>query len=133
MTNTLRYLTHPQVRIDSAVPVPKWGLSDIGRERALSFAAAGILNSTKIIVSSAETKAIETAEIISDVIKTPIKIVENTHENDRSATGFLESAEFESVAGNVQLMRNPALSEKQRQSICCALLEIDRKFDALSR
>jgi len=98
MTNTLRYLTHPQVRIDSAVPVPKWGLSDIGRERALSFAAAGILNSTKVIVSSAETKAIETAEIISDVIKTPIKIVENTHENDRSATGFLESAEFESVA-----------------------------------
>ena len=29
-----RYLSHPQVRIDPAVPVPRWSLSERGRARA---------------------------------------------------------------------------------------------------
>ncbi|MBO9456098.1 hypothetical protein J7376_11185 [Paracoccus sp. R12_1] len=29
----LRYLSHPQVLIDPAVPVPRWSLSDHGRSR----------------------------------------------------------------------------------------------------
>ncbi|NKF32781.1 histidine phosphatase family protein, partial [Pseudomonas sp. BGM005] len=28
------YITHPQVKIDANVPVPKWGLSDVGAARA---------------------------------------------------------------------------------------------------
>lgn len=98
MPRFFRYLTHPQVQIDPSVPVPEWGLSEIGRTRAKRFASLAILESTKVIVSSAETKAIETAKIISSVINVPIEIYEKTHENDRSATGFLEPKEFESVA-----------------------------------
>lgn len=30
------YLSHPQVQIDPAVPVPEWGLSDAGRARPAS-------------------------------------------------------------------------------------------------
>ena len=40
------YITHPQVKIDPEVPVPKWGLSDLGAERARdspdSQVAAGV-------------------------------------------------------------------------------------------
>lgn len=28
------YITHPQVKIDADVPVPEWGLSERGAERA---------------------------------------------------------------------------------------------------
>ena len=35
------YLSHPQVKIDANVPVPQWGLSDVGRGRAEAFAARG--------------------------------------------------------------------------------------------
>ena len=28
------YITHPQVRIDPTVPVPEWGLSETGAQRA---------------------------------------------------------------------------------------------------
>lgn len=28
------YITHPQVQIDTTIPVPDWGLSDVGRARA---------------------------------------------------------------------------------------------------
>ncbi|MGY4292614.1 hypothetical protein ACVWXN_000709 [Bradyrhizobium sp. i1.4.4] len=52
----VRYLTHPQVQIDPAVPVPQWGLSSVGRARAEALANAGWLASTTQIVSSAERK-----------------------------------------------------------------------------
>jgi hypothetical protein len=31
---TAKYLTHPQVQIDPAIPVPQWSLSPIGADRA---------------------------------------------------------------------------------------------------
>ena len=34
------YVTHPQVLIDPAVPVPDWGLSPLGRGRAALVSAA---------------------------------------------------------------------------------------------
>jgi len=92
------YLSHPQVVIDPDVPVPSWNLSPLGRERTLAFARAPWLNRFHRIVSSGETKAIETATIIADVLGLNVEIDEAMHENDRSATGFLPPAEFEAVA-----------------------------------
>ena len=51
-----------------------------------------------VIVASAETKAVETANILADALNVPVKIRERMHENDRSATGYLEPGEFEAVA-----------------------------------
>jgi broad specificity phosphatase PhoE len=92
------YITHPQVLIDPAVPVPDWGLSDLGRSRAEAAAASGWARSLRRIVSSGERKAIETAEILARASGTTIEIVEVAHENDRSATGFLPPPAFEDAA-----------------------------------
>ena len=43
-------------------PVPEGGLSTAGRARAETFARAELLLKTALIISSAERKAIETAE-----------------------------------------------------------------------
>jgi broad specificity phosphatase PhoE len=104
----LRYLTHPQVRIDASVPVPRWGLSDFGRERVETFKATSILQQTTLIVSSGETKALETAAILANHLSVPIAVREDAHENDRSATGFLPPPEFERVAND--FFANPELS-----------------------
>lgn len=92
------YITHPQVRIDPDVPVPKWGLSDVGRERAMAAARLPWVKTLGRIVSSDETKAIETAEILADAAGIPFEIAHGAHENDRSATGFLPPPEFEKAA-----------------------------------
>ncbi|MFT4183935.1 MAG: histidine phosphatase family protein [Rhizobium sp.] len=92
------YITHPQVRIDPAVPVPDWGLSDIGAERARLAATRPWAGQLGLIVSSAERKAIETAEALAAASGAPVEIIEATHENDRSATGFLPPPEFEKAA-----------------------------------
>jgi broad specificity phosphatase PhoE len=94
----LRYLTHPQVRIDPAVPVPMWGLSDVGRARVESFKRSSTLQQTGLVISSAETKALETAAIIAGEWRIPIHVSEKSHENDRSSTGFLPPPEFEKMA-----------------------------------
>lgn len=93
----LRYLTHPQVRIDPDVPVPHWGLNEVGSARVAALAARGVLAGTTTIVSSAERKAVETAEPIAASLGIGVAVREAMHENDRSATGFLPPPEFETV------------------------------------
>ena len=94
----LRYLTHPQVAIDPTMPVPDWGLSEQGRQRAERFGSLPLLRDTRLIVSSTERKAVETAVIVATATGVPYRLVDDTHENDRSATGFLPPDEFEQVA-----------------------------------
>ena len=70
-----------------------------GRPRACKAAAAlPWVKTLGRIVSSDETKAIETAEILADAAGITIEIDERGHENDRSATGFLPPPEFEKAA-----------------------------------
>ncbi|MBB3408094.1 broad specificity phosphatase PhoE [Rhizobium sp. BK316] len=92
------YITHPQVKIDPQIPVPKWGLSDIGAERARKAIASDWAKRLTRIVSSDETKAIETAEILAEASGAKIEIVHGMHENDRTATGFLPPDKFEEAA-----------------------------------
>ncbi len=94
----VRYLTHPQVQIDPAVPVPQWGLSEIGRARTTALAASGTLTGTSLLISSAEKKAVETAEILAAKLGLAAQVRKAMHENDRSTTGFLVPSEFETVA-----------------------------------
>ena len=101
----LYYVTHPQVQIDAAVPVPEWGLSDIGRARAVAMLDQPWVGSIRRIVSSAERKAIETGEILARHLGLAVEVREAMHENDRSATGFLPPPEFEAVAD--QFFANP--------------------------
>lgn len=99
MTRTVRYLTHPQVLIDPAKPVPDWSLNVEGAARVAALAAAlGALSTTRRIISSAEVKALETARPLAEALGVPVEIRPEMHENDRSATGFLPPAEFEAVA-----------------------------------
>lgn len=95
---TVFYLTHPQVLIDPAIPVPHWGLSPIGRARAEAAASAPWTQKVCRIVSSTEVKAVETAAIFADARGLSVEPCADMHENDRSATGFLPPLDFEATA-----------------------------------
>jgi broad specificity phosphatase PhoE len=91
------YITHPEVVIDPAVPMPQWGLSDVGAARARALARRGVLPRGTPIFSSTERKAIELAEIIAAESGGEVIAEEAFGENDRSATGFLAGEKFEAV------------------------------------
>lgn len=89
----LIYLTHPQVQIDPAVPVPDWGLSALGRARVQALAATGWPGALRI-VASPERKARETAELLGQFEVHPAM-----GEVDRSATGYVPHDRHEALAG----------------------------------
>ena len=98
MHQKIRYLSHPQVVIEPSKEIRKWSLNDVGKSRVISLAKSGALIGTRVVISSAETKAIETANPLAEALGCKVEIREKMHENDRSATGFLPPDEFETVA-----------------------------------
>ena len=123
------YITHPQVQLDANIPVPEWGLSDIGRARAFAMLDQPWVGSIRRIVSSAERKAVETAEILAKHLRLAIEVRERMHENDRSATGFLPPPEFETVAD--QFFANPHSSIRGWERAIDAQRRIVSEVDAV--
>lgn len=91
---TLFFLTHPEVIIDPAVPIPEWGLSDVGRRRMERFVGDARSQGLTAVYSSAERKATDGAAIVSAALGVPHSIDEELGENDRSSTGYLAPPEF---------------------------------------
>lgn len=94
----LRYLSHPQVQVDPAVPVPQWSLSPTGRARVQQLTSAPWLRDVGRILSSPETKAAETASILADHLGLAVEVRSGTGEIDRSATGFVPAGRHEALA-----------------------------------
>lgn len=93
---TVWFLTHPQVVVEPETPVPQWRLSEVGRLRAASLAERPWLREVTSVWSSTERKAVQTAELLAG--RLPRHERQDLGENDRSATGFVPRARFESLA-----------------------------------
>lgn len=89
-----RYITHPDVVIDPAVPVPRWPLSERGRARMRRLVNEPWVAELRHVFSSEEQKAIDGAEILAEASGAVHRVLAELHENDRSATGFLPPDEF---------------------------------------
>ena len=98
MTRLVLFITHAEVVIDSAIPVPNWPLSAEGRRRHEAFNRSGPIAGLSALFSSQERKATDAAAILSAATGLPVTQVRDLHENDRSATGYLPRAEFEATA-----------------------------------
>lgn len=93
----LFFITHPEVVIDPAVPVPDWPLSETGRSRMRLLAESPLLRDVAAIRTSAERKARDGAGILSAALGVPIGIDAALGENDRSATGYIAPPAFWTV------------------------------------
>ncbi|MFO1029050.1 MAG: histidine phosphatase family protein [Acetobacteraceae bacterium] len=98
MPQLVTFITHPDVAIDPAVPVPDWKLSPRGRARMTAALAQPWIPAIRSIWCSTERKAIDAAEILARHLSLPLQQHPALGENDRSATGYLPKAEFEAVA-----------------------------------
>ncbi len=92
------YISHPQVRIEPAVPVPRWTLSEIGIARLQTLSDAAWIKTLTITHASQETKAVDTANALARIAGCTVVIHHDMGENDRASTGFLLPQEFEAAA-----------------------------------
>jgi len=92
------FITHPEVMVDANVPVPDWSLSEQGLERMRLLLNQSWVSDITSIYCSTEKKAVDGANVLAGHLALPMTQVEALGENDRSATGYLPSAEFEMIA-----------------------------------
>lgn len=90
---------HSLPEIMANLPAREWTLSAQGKTWAGLLAERLQMYHPEIIISSVETKAQQTAEIIAGALGQPLKIVEGLHEHDRREEPFLSRQAFEA---NVQ-------------------------------
>jgi broad specificity phosphatase PhoE len=95
---TVYFITHPDVLIDPAVPVPNWPLSPRGRERMVRALVLPWVSNVRAVWCSTERKARDGASILAGHLHLPLAELAELGENDRSATGYLPKHEFEMVA-----------------------------------
>ena len=91
---SILFLTHPEVVIDPAVPVPEWPLNATGRARAERFADLLAGHGVSAVYASTERKAMDGAAIVAERLGLPYATDEDLGENDRSATGYIAPPEF---------------------------------------
>ncbi|MGK7870138.1 histidine phosphatase family protein [Falsiroseomonas sp. E2-1-a20] len=94
----VHFITHPEVAIDPAVPVPDWPLSPRGLARTRAMLARPWVAGVGAVFSSTERKATDMAAILAAHLGLGFSQAEALGENDRSATGYLVRAEFEATA-----------------------------------
>jgi len=89
MSRGMYFITHPDVVIDPAVPVPQWPLSPRGRSRMQRLLSQDWLRQVEAIYCSTEQKAVDGALILSEATGIPFHQVSALGENDRVASGYL--------------------------------------------
>lgn len=125
------FITHPEVVIDPAVPVPRWPLSPVGRARMEAFAAALAGRKVAEVWSSDEQKAVDGAALLAERLGAPHRIQPALGENGRESTGYIAPPEFWEVVD--QFFARPDESvrgwEKARDAqarIIGAVTQVDR-------
>jgi broad specificity phosphatase PhoE len=95
---TVFFITHPDVVIDAAVPMPDWPLNERGRARMHAMTAQPWARGVRHIFASSERKARDAAQILAeDLGLDGYSVIADLGENDRSATGFLAGDEFDAA------------------------------------
>jgi broad specificity phosphatase PhoE len=97
MKKYLILVKHSLPQIVENLPAREWELSDDGRIRAQKLAERLSPFQPEYIISSVETKARETAEIIAGRHNLELHIADGLHEHDRSKTPHLSKDEFQAT------------------------------------
>ena len=104
MPDKVIYITHPEVIIDPAIPVPQWTLSALGAEaRMRLFSRDPMLAAAKSIWCSTQTKAQVGARILSEALNLPVIELEALGENDRIFHRLCRAAAFLGAGGRLLL------------------------------
>jgi broad specificity phosphatase PhoE len=103
---TLILIRHSISRQDAQVSAHHWSLTEEGRARCTTLAQRIQPYQPAVLVSSEEPKAVQTAQIVADILKLPHEIEVGLHEQRRETEPFHTQAEFE--ARIRKLLENPS-------------------------
>lgn len=95
MNETLILVKHSMPDIKQDLPAREWRLSEEGVERARQLTERLSEYQPQVLVSSPESKAVETAGMIARKHQLTLNIFRDLHEHDRSNVPYLSKQDFE--------------------------------------
>lgn len=123
------FITHPDVVIDPEIPVPRWPLSERGRERMKTLLVKPWINSLGSIYCSTEQKALDGAAILAEHLDLGYERMQGLDEIDRSSTGYLPHAEHAATAA--KFFADPERSIRGWETACNAQQRIIEAVEGL--
>jgi broad specificity phosphatase PhoE len=129
MSGLVYFITHPEVRVEPARPVPEWSLSERGLLRMRAALALPWTRTLSAIYASEEQKAVEGAEVLAAPLQLEVQRRVALGEVDRSSTGYLPHAEHEATAD--QLFGHPDVSARGWETARAAQARIVRAVTEL--
>ena len=90
-------IKHAKPQVDESAPSHEWGLSEEGRRACAPLAQVVGPHDPAVIVTSKETKALQTAELLAGALGKPFEEAPDLHEHDRSNVPMMQSREFISM------------------------------------
>jgi broad specificity phosphatase PhoE len=125
---------HSLSKLVRGVPPDEWDLSEEGRQRCIKLADHLREHNLDRIITSTEPKAIETGQIVADILKVPWNRAPNLHEHQRTSIGIIERADFEYHVAN--LFKNPhkkvfgeETADEARIRFEQAVIDVIEKYD----
>lgn len=105
MDKHLILVRHSTPEINHAIPSNQWNLNETGTKRAKLLARQLSSFPVDVVVSSPETKALETARIIASYHSLDLTVHNGLHEHDRTQAPFLSESDFKEAI--FYLFKNP--------------------------
>src|SRR5215218_3427278 len=113
--------------VDPQVPAESWRLSDKGRATCTPLAASLASYTPKVVVSSEEAKASETAKLVAGELGVPWETAPGLHEHDRSNVPHMRSGDF--ISTMELLFRRPQQLVLGRETASGALKRFANAID----
>ncbi len=127
----LLLVRHSAPELDPARPADEWRLSDEGRERCRPLADRLAVFEPRMLLSSPEPKARETAELIAEPLSLAVHVDERLRETARSSVGWLEREEL--ARGIAELFARPQELVFGEETADHALARFSSVVDGLQR
>ncbi len=89
------YFTHTQIRVDPAIPVRDWHLSDEGRARVLRAVNTPWMSRVTRVIASSEYRAIETAHMFAARRGLPVDVRPEIDDSARPFDDFLSVVDLD--------------------------------------
>lgn len=98
MTHTLILIRHAKPEIDPSKPARVWPLTESGRQDSMRLAELIKPYAPRHVISSQETKAEQTGQIIATALHVDFSTMPNLHEHERSSVGWIDDfTEFQQL------------------------------------
>ena len=122
-------IKHARPQMTEGLPSDEWPLSAEGRAACGPLAEVIRPHDPRLIVTSREPKALETARLVADALGRPVAEAADLHEHDRGNVPIMQTREFISMMA--LFFKDPQRLVLGRETADQAARRIERAIDAV--